>query len=337
MKRKHVLQHQRGVAVITALLLTTLAITIVASLFWQQQVQVRSIENQRMQLQKQWILRGALDWAKVILDVDAKTTGAVDNLTEAWAVPLADTSLDQYVENGREDADASEASLSGLIVDAQSRYNLRNLSSNGAVNLVELAAFQRLLVNLQLNPALAKAIADAMVAVDPVAPAFPGQPAPGTNGALPNGNGTPPKKNMMDIVQLEDLLSVPGFTPAILAKLKDFVIVLPRQGSTATFVNANTATAEVLAAKIIGITLSDAKALIASRNHAFFKNPGDVALALNNPKVTPTSLGNDGISVDTNYFLVNGKVNLSRTSLSVQALMLRNIMSFPSVIWIKEN
>ena len=39
---------QRGVAVITALLLTTLAITIVASLFWQQQVQVRSIENQRM-------------------------------------------------------------------------------------------------------------------------------------------------------------------------------------------------------------------------------------------------------------------------------------------------
>ncbi len=43
---------QRGVAVITALLLTTLAITIVASLFWQQQVQIRSIENQRAQLQK---------------------------------------------------------------------------------------------------------------------------------------------------------------------------------------------------------------------------------------------------------------------------------------------
>ena len=61
------LQRQRGVAVITALLLTTLAITIVASLFWQQQVQVRSIENQRLQLQKQWILRGALDWARLIL------------------------------------------------------------------------------------------------------------------------------------------------------------------------------------------------------------------------------------------------------------------------------
>ena len=45
-------RRQDGVAVVTALLLTTLAITIVASLFWQQQVQVRSIENQRYQLQK---------------------------------------------------------------------------------------------------------------------------------------------------------------------------------------------------------------------------------------------------------------------------------------------
>lgn len=72
---------QRGVAVITALLLTTLAITIVASLFWQQQVQVRSIENQRMQLQKQWILRGALDWARLILREDGKYS-AIDDLSE---------------------------------------------------------------------------------------------------------------------------------------------------------------------------------------------------------------------------------------------------------------
>ena len=70
---ERVIKKQRGVAVITALLLTTLAITIVSSLFWQQQVQVRSIENQRMQLQKQWVLRGALDWARLILREDDKS------------------------------------------------------------------------------------------------------------------------------------------------------------------------------------------------------------------------------------------------------------------------
>jgi len=58
---------EAGVAVITALLLTTLAISIVASLFWQQQVQVRSMENQRLHLQTEWILRGALDWATLVL------------------------------------------------------------------------------------------------------------------------------------------------------------------------------------------------------------------------------------------------------------------------------
>src|SRR6476661_8937690 len=105
---------QRGVAVVTALLLTTLAITIVASLFWQQQVQVRSIENQRLQLQKQWILRGALDWARLILREDAKFSSN-DNLDEPWAVPLSETRLDQYVENGQADADASDATLSGGI------------------------------------------------------------------------------------------------------------------------------------------------------------------------------------------------------------------------------
>ena len=72
MKSAPMLLRQRGVAVITALLLTTLAITIVASLFWHQQVQVRSIENQRLQLQKQWILRGALDWTRLILREDAR-------------------------------------------------------------------------------------------------------------------------------------------------------------------------------------------------------------------------------------------------------------------------
>lgn len=320
-KRRSILRNQRGVAVITALLLTTLAITIVASLFWQQQVQVRSIENQRLQLQKQWILRGALDWAMLILREDLRHSGT-DDLTEDWAVPLADTPLDQYVENGRADTDASEASLSGLIVDAQSRYNLRNLSANGVLNPLELAAFTRLLTNLQLNPALAKAAADAMVAADP----NPAPPAAGTTN-----QPAKPAQRPMGIVQVDDLLAVPGFTPAILAKLKDFVIVLPRP----TPVNANTASAEVLSAKIEGLSLSDAKALVASRNHVVFRDFNDIGLRINNPKIVVN--GSD-VNVATVFFLVNGKVSLSRASLSIQALVERSIMPPPNpIVWIKEN
>ena len=142
-----------------ALLLTTLAITIVASLFWQQQVQVRSIENQRLQLQKQWILRGALDWAGLILREDAKYS-SVDTLDEPWAVPLAETRLDQYVDNGRADADTADATLSGSITDAQARYNLTNLCPDGTINPAEVAAFAQMLSNAHLDPALAQATAE---------------------------------------------------------------------------------------------------------------------------------------------------------------------------------
>ena len=87
--------YQRGVAVITALLLTTLAITIVASLFWQQQVEVRSMENQRLNLQTRWILRGALDWSSVVLRQDAIDHRDHTALTHVWATPLAETRLDR--------------------------------------------------------------------------------------------------------------------------------------------------------------------------------------------------------------------------------------------------
>ena len=144
MSRRQSPCRQRGVAVITALLLTTLAVTIVASLFWQQQVQVRSIENQRLHLQTKWILRGALDWGRLILREDAKFS-TVDHLGEPWAVSLAETRLDQYVENARADSEQSDATLSGHVVDAQSRFNLGNLSANGTINKSEVAVFGRLL------------------------------------------------------------------------------------------------------------------------------------------------------------------------------------------------
>ena len=153
---------QRGVAVITALLLTTLAITIVASLFWQQQVQVRSIENQRMQLQKQWILRGALDWARLILREDGKYS-AIDDLSEPWAVPLSETRLDQYVDAASRDV-APSAMLSGAIQDAQARFNLTRLAASGQVLRTEVAAFERLLSALQQNPSLAHAAAEQIAA-----------------------------------------------------------------------------------------------------------------------------------------------------------------------------
>ena len=311
--------HQRGVAVITALLLTTLAITIVASLFWQQQVQVRSIENQRLQLQKQWVLRGALDYAKLILKEDAEHS-RVDHLGEPWAVPLADTRLDQYVDNGRADVDTSDASLSGSITDAQARYNLSNLCVNGAVNPRELAAFQRLLVNLRINPELAQVTANAMLETQRK-PIDPNHPVP---------IETPPVgPRQTPILRVEDLLAVPGFSTEIINKLRDYLIVLPRP----TPININTAPVEVIAAKVDTLSVADAASLVSSRERAYFLDNSDVTQRIPGK---PLNLSTEDVAVTTSYFLVNGKVRLNRASLQIQALIERNVGAKPKIIWIRE-
>lgn len=301
-KRPAPFRGQRGVAVVTALLLTTLAITIVASLFWQQQVQVRSIENQRLQLQKQWVLRGALDWAALILREDAKHS-SVDTLDEPWAVPLAETRLDQYVENGRAEDEVSDATLSGGISDAQARYNLTNLCPDGTVNDAEVAVFARLLANAGLDPALARATADLMATT---------RIKPDTEN-----NSAPPGSQPIVLAQVDDLLAVPGFSPPILNAIKPLVIFLPR----ATPVNINTASAEVLAARIEGLATADATTLVENRNTASFRDLADFNSRL--PGNFPPLSAKEA-SVTTNYFLVDGKVRMSRAGLEIQALIERD-------------
>lgn len=301
---KHWLEKQQGVAVITALLLTTLAITIVTSLFWQQQVQVRSIENQRMQLQKQWVLRGALDWARLILREDGKYS-SIDDLSEPWAVPLSETRLDRYVDAASRDA-ASNAVLSGSIHDAQARFNLTQLATNGQAERTEVAAFERLLSALRQNPSLARAAAEQIAA---------SQRHAGTSTSRPIG-----------FLQVDDLLAVPGFTPTVIAAIRDEVIFLPRP----TPLNVNTASAAALAARLPTLSLADAGALVARRRTAAFRDLNDF-----NKRIPGIASDPDELSVATQFFLVNGRVSMREAMLKVQALIERQ-GALTRLRWVRE-
>jgi general secretion pathway protein K len=366
---------QRGVAVITALLLTTLAISIVASLFWQQQVEVRSMENQRLNLQTRWILRGALDWATLVLRQDAYDNSRYTALTHVWATPLAETRLDQYIERERVEGEVFDASLSGDIMDATSRYNLRNLESGNRINKAELEIFQRLLTNLRMNPALARTTANLVAAsqpmivaegsVDPATgeetggqerdPSEGGNPAPDTGvvvgpGGLPagegGGDGAPGQLETLPVsregigtpikfLEVEDLLAVKGFTPEMLERLRPYVIVLPQR----TPVNVNTASPEVLAAVIPNYSLSEANALLARRRNVPWDDIGKFKQEINRP-----TLG-DEVSVKSDWFLVNSRIRLERAALNAQALIQRSTSSplgggiggGVKVVWVRQN
>lgn len=299
---------QGGVAIITALLLTTLAITIVASLFWQQQVQIRSIENQRAQLQKQWILRGALEWARLILREDGRMS-ATDNLNEPWAAPLAETPLDQYVEFRRADGGQSGVMLSGRMIDAQGLFNLTNLCPTGTIDPRQVDVFARLLTSLRLNPALASAAAQAIAAAKSTA-------AQGSDAAAAQ----------IDFAYVDDLLAVPGFTPDIVRTLREYVVVLPNP----TLINVNTAPAEVIGARMESLPPGAGAAIVASRQQAYFRDVADFAA-----RFPDRQLALDGVSVRTDYFIVNGRVRLDQTTLDVVALV-RRTAGDAKVIWVRD-
>jgi general secretion pathway protein K len=314
---------QRGVAVITALLLTTLAISIVASLFWQQQVQVRSMENQRLHLQTKWILRGALDWSTLVLFQDGIDHREYTSLDQVWATPLAETRLDQYVERERVEGENFDASLSGNITDACSRYNLRNLAkTRGHPEEDQVAILGRLLRNVQLDPGLARRIAVYVAAGMPVGAEPPDKDTP----AAPV-TGAPVK-----ILQVEDLLAVQGVTPAIVERLRPFVTVLPET----TLVNVNTAPPEVLAAVVPDMSMSGANTLIVRRKQAPWRDISYFARdATGGQKDTLP-----GVAVHSEWFLVDTRIRLDRAALDAQALIQRAGSMVagggPKVKWIRQ-
>jgi general secretion pathway protein K len=319
------LTRQRGVAVVTAMLLTTLAISIVASLFWQQQVQVRSMENQRLQSQTKWIQRGALDWASVILRVN--NTSNYTSLDQVWATPLAETRLDQYIERERIQGENFDASLSGQVLDATARYNLNNLAKNGVVDKAEIEVMRRLLTNLRLEARLAQPIAEFVAAGQPLV-------------AEPPIDGTPPLAQKprtgapMRLERVDDLLMVPGLKPEAVERLRPFVIVLPASN---TDVNVNTAAPEVLAAVLPGSSMAEANSIVAQRQRVPWADVGIFKASLQNmpaesqPKIT----------VKSTYFLVQSRIRLDRAALDAESLVRvgGNLVNSGSVnvIWTRQN
>ncbi|WP_373990010.1 type II secretion system minor pseudopilin GspK [Duganella sp. BuS-21] len=316
------LKRQQGVAVVTALLLTTLAVTIVTSLFWQQQVQVRSMENQRLQLQTRWILRGALDLSRLILNQDFASFPNYTQLDGVWATPLEETRLDDYVERERLQGENFNATLSGRMMDAQGRYNLANLALSGQAGAAEVEVFARLLTNLRLDSGLAVAVAELVKNAAPPAARSP-------DGTQLAATTTSAANQPIGLVRVEDLLAVSGFTPQAIEQLRDYVIILPASG---TKLNVNTAPAELLSALVPELSLSDAAAMVSSRKTAYYSDSSKfIGQSQMSGKTIKAVWG-----VHSEYFLAYSRVRLDRATLETQSLLRRPPNQGTQVVWIRE-
>jgi len=294
----------RGAALLMALVVAALATVIVSGMFWREFVLVRTIDNQQLTAQSQVLMRGALDWARAILREDAQRSPYVA-LTGAWAQPLAETRLDQL---GETSPLAAQATMSGAMEDAQSRLNLRNLTDyNGAPDDAQHAVLARLCAELGLPQATADLIA-----------AYVMQSVPPLSGFVPATGGQPAKQNaLLPLVFPEDVARIPGIDPSVAPRLAPYVVVLDER----TPVNFNTASAEVIAAEIEGLSLADARGLVADRDRNPFINVGDIT---NRLRGRGSSFSPNDVTVTSRYFFVRGEIKLERADIRMEALVKRS-------------
>jgi general secretion pathway protein K len=342
-KPKPTSKAQTGVAIISALLVVALSAILVSGILWRQQVQIRRIENQRLLSQAQWISRGALDWTRLILRSEGDTSAGITYLGGVWGVPIAKTRLSDFLgQIGEVRASEGAATyLSGSIEDAESKFNLRNLVSSPVpgvlqLNVEQIAAFQRLLVELGLSGQLAQSTAVQLRnGLNHSATRFQSQTSTAGGSPTPVGGATggttfTNKPGMDDdddtgvaplqMTSVDSLLDVPGFTPEMIARLRPFVTYLP----TNTAVNMNTASAEVIAAVVPGMSLSNAQAFVARRQTVFFHNVGDVQLALQGSGVTQLAIDPSLFDVTTSYFFIHGRVDHERAEVVRTTLVYRD-------------
>ena len=129
-------RRSRGVALITALLITALTGSLAAGLAWENALDVRRTMILLFHEQGMQVALGAESWIRNILrddSIDSKT----DHLGELWASELPGLPVDN---------DSVQGAVIGKVEDLQGRFNVNNLiDQNDEVDEDVLEQFQRLL------------------------------------------------------------------------------------------------------------------------------------------------------------------------------------------------
>lgn len=298
-------RHQRGAAVIVAMLVVALATIAAAGFLFRAQLEWRKLENASDLDQARWILRAAEQWGATVLMDDARNS-RVDHPGEAWAQELPPVETEGF-------------EIWGRMEELDGRFNLNNLVAGGRVDEGQLTVFRRLLGILRLPAELAENVADWLDRDQ--APLRQG----GAESAYYLALAPPYAAADRPLASVNELIRVKGMNTEILEQLRPYVAALP-QG---TKLNVNTATPEVLAALVDGMTLEEAHALVAARERAWFRDGDEFARAL------PHGLGVDSglAATSSEYFVVLAHARRGRVSVGSRALFHRNGSELPTLLW----
>ena len=246
---------QRGVALLTILLLVVSITVVAGAMLASQKIAIRRsglLFNQNQLLQD---INAGQQLAVTMIRADAKLNDT-DSQQDIWAKPVPPYTFGTH-------------SISIELRDEASRFNINNLYHNGAVDADALAVFQRLLTQLNLAPDIAIAVLDYQDTDSEVyqdggdeSVVYSQQSNNSAESNLPN----------QALVSIDQLQNVKGVNVEVLAALRPYITTVPYYLP----ININTASPVLLAALIDGGTSKQMQTLVDLRAKQAFTSIDDV-------------------------------------------------------------
>lgn len=290
-------QRQRGVALVSVLLILALVTAGVAHLVLADNLSLRRLSNQREAEQAWQLALGAEQWASKVLERDAKGT-QTDHLNEPWNALLPPIT----VEDG---------SMTARLEDAQGRLNVNNLATGRSGSWYPV--FVRLLQALEIDAGVADAVVDWLDA-DLDVNGLHGAEDPQYQLRKP-----PYRAANRAIVDTGELLWVAGMDAPALARLAPYLTAVPAQNLR---VNVNTCLPLLLRALADpALSEGDALALAAARGVTGYKDTqsflAQAPLAGKGDRLEPL------IGVQSAWFELRADATVGRVRHHLQSLLHR--------------
>jgi general secretion pathway protein K len=283
------LRRQRGVALITVLLVVAIATVVTAGMIARQHLSIRSSSNQLTARQAWHYALGGEALAQSLLARDLKQAGgnpnqSVDHLREAWARKIPPFEVD-------------EGRISLQVEDLAGRFNLNSLVVNQLPNKPAVDRFKNLLRHLQIDPLFAERLVDWL---------DEGQDSRGASGAEDNQYlllqpaYRTANQPLRDVSELRLLLEL---SERDYRRLLPYVSALPAQ----TKLNVNTASALVLSTLVENMSLQQAQELIQARGAQGYRTPADFMAQAQRAGVEITD---SGLAINSSFFQARSEVQL---------------------------
>jgi general secretion pathway protein K len=323
---------QSGVALIIALMITTMAISLASIAMYRQQIQIRLTGNMSSLEQAYQYAEGMEDWSKKILEQDYKDNPKVDSEKEDWHTKLPPIPI----EGGL---------LIGQLFDLQGRLNLNSVDMvYPKLKKPKPKAGEKKDKKdkeIKTEPLVYERFTALIASIDSEQTLGPPENfvdtlwdwidkkdeerEGGAESSYYQSLETPYMSANTPLMDVSELRLLKGVTREIFEQIKPLVSTLPKD----TKININTAPKEVLEA--IGFNTEVTQAIIKVRDETPFEKLNDfwnipevkTLFAAGTEKGKKKRNYEQTLTVTSHYFLLQGSVSINNTRIFINSILHR--------------